>query len=146
MKKTILRFPFTTSARRGQSLVELALTLTALIILLAGIIDFGVAYFSYIALRDAAEEGAVYGAMCPSDTAGIENRIRQSSSNPVNLADTTYVTVTVRTADAHPDPGDILQVTVMYRYITILPFLAGNSILLRAQVTTLILTTSCSVP
>lgn len=146
MKKIVLPFPFSVSVRRGQSLVELALTLTALIILLAGVIDFGVAYFSYIALRDAAEEGAVYGAMCPTDTVGIEDRIRQSSSNPVDLMDTTYVTVTVRTSDAHPDPGDILQVTVMYRYITVLPFLAGNSIPLRAQVTTLILTSDCSVP
>lgn len=137
---------FSAFRRRGQSLVELALTITVLIILLAGILDFGVAYFSYIALRDAAEEGAVYGAMCPTDTTGIENRIRQSSSSPVDLTNTTYVKVTIQTSDAHPDPGDVLQITVLDRYITILPFLAGNSILLRAQVTTLILTSSCAVP
>lgn len=146
MKKKALLFSLSVPARRGQSLVELALTLTALLILLAGVIDFGVAYFSYIALRDAAEEGAVYGSMCPSDTAGIEERIRQSSSSPVDLTDTQYVAVTVQRSDAHPDPGDILQITVAYRYITILPFLAGNSILLRAQVTTLILTSNCVVP
>jgi len=138
--------PSRSSVRRGQSLVELALTLSVLIILLAGIIDFGVAYFSYVALRDAAEEGALYGSICPTDTAGIETRIRQSSFSPVDLRDTTYVTITVRTSDAHPDPGDLLQVTVIYRYITILPFLAGTSIPLQAQVTTLILTSSCAAP
>ncbi len=138
------RLPF--SMRRGQSLVELALTITALVILLAGIIDFGVAFFSYIALRDAAEEGAVYGAMCPTDLAGIEERIRQSSSSPVNLADTTYVTVTIQRSSSNPKPGDVLQITVAYRYLTILPLLAGNSILLRAQVTAVILTSGCAVP
>jgi|YelNatPaOPRAMG01_1025707.scaffolds.fasta_scaffold215166_1 Flp pilus assembly protein TadG len=138
--------PSRSSVRRGQSLVELALTLSVLIILLAGIIDFGVAYFSYVALRDAAEEGAVYGAMCPTDLAGIEERIRQSSSSPVNLADTTYVTVTIQSSRSNPQPGDVLQITVAYRYLTILPFLAGNSILLRAQVTAVVLTSGCAVP
>ncbi len=133
-------------ARRGQSLVELALTITALTILLAGIIDFGVAFFSYIALRDAAEEGAIYGAMCPTDLAGIEERIRQSSSSPVDLTDTTYVTVTIQRSSPNPQPGDVLRITVAYRYLTILPFLAGNSILLRAQVTAVVLTSTCAAP
>lgn len=143
MKKKTLLFSLSVPARRGQSLVELALTLTALFILLAGVIDFGVAFFSFIALRDAAEEGAIYGAMCPADAAKIEQRIRQSSSNPVDLADTSRVAITVVTSSANPKPGDLLQITVIYRYDTIVPFLTGVSIPLRAQVTAVVLQSGC---
>ncbi len=144
MKKTVLRFPFVAPARRGQSLVELALTLTALMILLAGVIDFGVAFFSFIALRDAAEEGAIYGVMCPADKTKIEQRIRQSSSSPVDLADASRVAVTVVTSSANPKPGDVIQITVIYRYDTIVPFVAGASIPLRAQVTAVVLKAGCN--
>ena len=47
----------------GQSLVELALSMTLLLILLAGVVDLGRAFFTYIALRDAAQEGASYAAV-----------------------------------------------------------------------------------
>jgi len=50
---------------RGQSLVELSLTLTVLLILLSGAVSFGMAYFSYVAIRDAAQEGALYGSLSP---------------------------------------------------------------------------------
>ena len=49
----------------GQSMVELALTLTFLLILLAGTMDLGRAFFTWIEMRDAAQEGAVYGSLCP---------------------------------------------------------------------------------
>ena len=47
----------------GQSLMELALSMTVLLILLAGVVDLGRAFFTYIALRDAAQEGASYAAV-----------------------------------------------------------------------------------
>ena len=50
---------------QGQSLVELALSLTLLLLLLGGAIDLGRMFFTYIALRDAAQEGAIYGSYCP---------------------------------------------------------------------------------
>ena len=62
----------------GQSMVELALTITVLMVLLAGTIDLGRAFFTWIALRDAAQEGASYGSFNPSDTSGIEARVRSN--------------------------------------------------------------------
>ena len=55
---------------RGQSMVELALTITFLMILLAGTIDLGRAFFTWQALRDAAQEGASYGSFKPADVGG----------------------------------------------------------------------------
>jgi Flp pilus assembly protein TadG len=56
---------------RGQSMVELALTITFLMVLLSGTIDMGRAFFTWIALRDAAQEGASYGSIRPNDETGI---------------------------------------------------------------------------
>ncbi|HSB66646.1 MAG TPA: TadE family protein, partial [Anaerolineales bacterium] len=59
----------------GQSMVELALTITLLMMLLAGTIDLGRAFFTWLAMRDAAQEGASYGTFHPSDLNGIRNRV-----------------------------------------------------------------------
>jgi hypothetical protein len=59
----------------GQSMVELALTITILMILLAGVIDMGRAFFTYMAMRDAAQEGAAYGSVNPFDENGTRSRV-----------------------------------------------------------------------
>jgi hypothetical protein len=60
---------------KGQSMVELALTITILMILLAGTIDMGRAFFTYMAMRDAAQEGAAYGSVNPFDENGTRIRV-----------------------------------------------------------------------
>jgi len=51
--------------RRGQSLVEFAITLPVLLLLVMGGIDLGRAYFTTIAVENAAKEGAFYGSRAP---------------------------------------------------------------------------------
>ena len=48
---------------RGQSLVEFALVLPMLMILIFGVIDFGMALRSYITLTNATREGGRYAAI-----------------------------------------------------------------------------------
>jgi Flp pilus assembly protein TadG len=48
---------------QGQSLVELAISMTVLLILLAGLVDLGRGFFTFITLRDAAQEGASYASV-----------------------------------------------------------------------------------
>lgn len=50
---------------RGQALAETALVMVILVLLLSGIIDLGRAFFTYLALHNAAGEGAYYGAAFP---------------------------------------------------------------------------------
>ncbi len=83
---------------RGQSLLELALGMTFLLALLAGVVDMGRAFLTYVALRDAAQEGALYGSIDPRRCDLIENRVRLSSHQPVDLTDTTNVSVTIQIA------------------------------------------------
>ena len=73
--------PLIKFTERGQSLVELAAGLLVLLILVMGIIDLGRVLFYYTTLRDAAQEGAVYGAINPQDCAGIYSRARSPLAN-----------------------------------------------------------------
>jgi Flp pilus assembly protein TadG len=56
-------------AEQGQSLVELAISILFLFFLVAGVVDLGRAFFTYIALRDAAQEGAAYASVARDDPA-----------------------------------------------------------------------------
>ncbi len=63
---------------RGQSLMELSLTLLVLLIMVVGIIDVGRILFYNVSLRDAAEEGVLYGSLRPANVTDIQNRVRSS--------------------------------------------------------------------
>lgn len=67
-------------SERGQSLIEFALTMALLLLLLSGLVDLGRAIFTYMALREAAQEGAMYGSVYPTMTANIEDRVMNSSN------------------------------------------------------------------
>lgn len=162
MKSTIRkRFP---RSSRGQSLVELALMLVVILTLLAGAVDFGSAFFTYISLRDAAQEGALYASMVPvidtypynlynvGDAYNLTNiiaRVRQSSSQPINLAVTTgpkRVEVTP-TFNGLPCSGNSITIRVTYYYQITMPFvgaiLGTQTIPLTAEVTDTILMPIC---
>src|SRR5512138_2942787 len=98
-------------SQKGQSFVELAVALTALMILLAGAIDIGRAYFTFIALRDAAQEGALFGATNPEALSSIESRVRNTSNLPVDLTDTADIDVDITVIGA-ACMGNTIQVDV----------------------------------
>jgi Flp pilus assembly protein TadG len=132
-------------SERGQSLVELSISLVIVLYLLSGMVEFGIAFFQFIQLRDAAQDGALYASIKPFDTTGIVARVRNASSSPLNLADTTAVTVTVSAA---PSPcaangTNAMTVTASYNHRIFMPFLprliGTNIIALSAPVTDTIL-------
>jgi Flp pilus assembly protein TadG len=132
---------------KGQSLVELALTLLIILTLLAGAVDFGMAFFSYVALRDAAQEGALYGSLYPTDTNGIVSRIRQSSSAPVNLSDPSKVTISPPSTPQGACRNRPIIITISYNYQLSMPFIGAildtYTIPLTASVTEMILNPKC---
>lgn len=131
---------------RGQSLVELAISLTAILLLLSGAVDFSIAYFSFSAMQDAAQEGALYGSINPTDEEGIEDRVRQASSNPVNLSNEDLVDVVV-TVPGDACEGNEVRVNVIYDYPISMPFIGAiigsQQITLNATVTDTILQPVC---
>ena len=145
---------------RGQSLVELAITLPILILLLLGTLDFGMAIFSYSMLRDAAQEGAFYGSFNPDNEEEIENRARNISpraedvvfSSPVRLRDTDTVKVKVEALGdacqgATNGVANSIQVKVSYRYPILMPFvgrlIGSNTIPLTGTASNIILQPTC---
>lgn len=151
--KKMMRSLMRSAAQRGQSLVELAISLTVILMLLAGAVDFGMAFFSYSALRDAAQEGALYGSINPTNYDGIRQRVKQTSNRPVNLADDTKVFISISiigeacqgTTNGNTNA---IQVMVAYDYPIIMPFLGvilrKQAIPLRAIVTDTILSPVCT--
>jgi len=95
-------------SEKGASAVEFAIILPILIILVFGIVEFGIAYNNYIALTHAAREGARLAAVNMDEILGIEefeNRIKESapsvsiesitlSGQDGNIGDSVAVTVT----------------------------------------------------
>ena len=151
---------------RGQSLVELAVSLVVLLYLLGGAVEFGIIFFQFVQLRDAAQEGALYGsinAYQDADSNGsidtteqflvnqaeIEQRVRAASSSPIDLTDTTKVTVLAESAAGSTKfcEGEGLTVTVSFTHQIFMPFIpqliGRTSIPLSASVTDTILTPVC---
>lgn len=131
---------------KGQSLVEFAITLVILLILLAGLIDTGRALFTYLALRESAEEGALYGSTDPSDTAAIEERAVNSSDMVRGFETDVNVQVNVIGAAC---TGNAIVVTVTYANFPLtMPFLGtiigSQTIPISATATNTILRPGCT--
>lgn len=83
------------NSERGQSFVELAISLIFLLVLLAAMIDLGWAFYTLIAMRDAAQEAAVFASMCPVDPVdgvslnqdGIRYRLTSTTNAPIDIQD-----------------------------------------------------------
>ncbi len=129
-------------SERGQSFVEMATILPVMIILFAGLIDAGRIFFSYVALRDAAQEGVNYGIYgysqyaVANDVNGfisqVTSRVRTASDAPVNLQDTSSVSVVITqdgvtpfTVSDRPCTGETIIVRVTYQFPIDAPLFGG---------------------
>jgi Flp pilus assembly protein TadG len=73
------------SSEAGSSLVEIAFFLPMLLLVLAGVADFGRAYYLAIEVTGAAHAGAVYGAQNVTDTTGMQNAAKLNSPDVSGL-------------------------------------------------------------
>ena len=109
------------TTERGQTMVEIAVSMVLLLTLLSGVVELGRVFYTYIALREAAWEGAAYGALCPNALA-IESRVRQSAHFPVDLKSPNVAIYSTYIAQ----PGTTLSVKVEYNNFVIgMPFLGA---------------------
>jgi hypothetical protein len=127
---------------RGQSLVEFALGISFILILMAGVLDLGRAYFSFLSLRDAAQEGALYGSLAPPDTVGIRARVRDSSGWPVDFSSFTDAQIQVNVTGPACAGSDI-KVTLQMDFILAAPFIGGSILPLSAEATDTVLQPPC---
>ncbi len=137
---------------RGQSMVEFAVSAVVLIILLVGIVDLSRAIYTYMGLRDAAEEGAIFGSMYPDQQDGIRQRVVDSSSLVRGLGISTEENMDIL-IDTIPDRclGSRIRVWVEYpNFELTMPFLGAligtQTIPIRASVWATIIYPSSSCP
>ena len=117
--------------QRGQGLVELALGGLILALILAGVLDLGRAYFAYIAVADAAAEGAAYGAAFPDKSESeIKDRVVGASGG--------LVSIDPGLVEVDSDGAETITVTVTYNHTLLTPFIQalveGGTIPLRQRV------------
>ena len=105
--------------QRGQALVEFALVLPLLLIVLFLVVDFGVGLTRWIAITNAAREGARLGAVGAQEGA-IRQKTIDTSDGILSAAD---IEVGFSDADGSGDigSGDSVVVDVDYDYNLITP-------------------------
>jgi Flp pilus assembly protein TadG len=149
-----------TKIEKGQSLVELAVSLPVILLILLGTFDFGMALFSYSILRDAAQEGALYASFNPGNKEQIENRARnilprqegEVFSSPVDLRNTDTVSVEIKTIGKNcqgvsKGVANYIEVRVSYNYPIVMPFtgeiIGSDTIKLTGSASNVILQPPC---
>ncbi len=146
--------------KKGQSLIEFAMSLLFLLVLVAGVVDIGRAYFTFVALRDAAQEGASYGAAFPTFCTQIRERIRSSSNTPVDLSalDNSDIAVLISGVDCDIavglglacTPNEIRVEVTMDDFPITMPFMGSilgtQTLSLKADVADTIISNPCSGP
>ena len=126
--------------QRGQSLLEFALVVPILLLIFAGAADLGRIFYTYVAIENAAKEGALYGAryplcdnassLCPSPN-NVDWRARQETTNVIATGDLTVTTACYdRISGAQQvdlrdcEPGDRYEVTATTAFQLITPLLS----------------------
>lgn len=134
---------------RGQSLVELAISLMVILYLLTGAVEFSIALFQYVGIRDAAQEGALYGSIHPLDSTGMKNRAIDAANDVVSLSPAN-VTVTIIGSSCEGTTSgaqNAVKVEIRYSHQIFMPLVAPmigrNTIELYAQTTDVILQPTC---
>lgn len=146
---------------RGQSFMELAISLVFLLILLSAVIDLGWAFYTMVALRDTAQEGASFGAMCPDNPTRVRSRILESATAPINVSDLETGDIEICIVDpASPPPvfgcttnaaavrGNSVRVSLRIQHQILTPFvgtfIGTQSYPLSVTVTNTILVEECA--
>ncbi|HEX2947182.1 MAG TPA: TadE/TadG family type IV pilus assembly protein [Clostridia bacterium] len=107
--------------QKGQSLVETALMLPVILLLLLGIIDFGLLFNNYMVVSNASREGARTAAIGSTDA-----QITAAAGNAAASLDPAKLTITITPDEATGRAsGTPVTVTVKYQYSMITPVIAA---------------------
>ena len=108
--------------QRGQSLVEFALVFPLFILLLAGMIDFGLGLYTYMTINNAARDAARLATTTCSTipcTAAVKARVQADA--PMVAAGEITVTCNGGACTAVTKPGQEIMVQITHGYKMIWP-------------------------
>ena len=120
----------------AQAVVEFAIILPIFLFLLLMAVDFGRMFFTYVQVSNAAREAANYGAVQPTDQAGMQARAVQEknaqSQGEVALDPIVFVCktpagtpITCNAAAGAGGSSNIITVTVVQRFSFLTPLVTG---------------------
>jgi Flp pilus assembly protein TadG len=112
----------------GAAAVEFALVLPLLLLVVVGIIQFGRIYSQQIELEGAANAGARYLAVHPTDTAGARAKTRDAANN-ITLSDADIAA----TATTPCNGTDSVTVVASHVFVFDIPLLPHPDITLRGR-------------
>jgi hypothetical protein len=112
--------------------------LVFLVVVLMGVLDLGRAYFTYLAVKDAASEGAYFGSAYPqctdesvaianpgcAGTNNIDYRVRNTAPQG-GWVEWSEALVVVHHQSVSLQAGQALTVSVSYQYQLITPFVSA---------------------
>ena len=105
---------------KGQSLIEFAILLPLLLLVLMGILEFGLMLNSYLSINNSAREGARLGIV---DGSNLEiNELITSISPNLN---TENLKVNIIPLEGNRKSGDTLTVEVIYNYQVTIPIISN---------------------
>lgn len=104
------------SGKKGQALVETALVLPVIILILMGIIEFGMMFNNYLMVSNLSREAARSAA-----TGATDSQINDLADSIGGTLDKAKLTITITPVQAQRKKGDEVVVTVKYNYDLITP-------------------------
>ena len=141
------------SSEHGAASVEFALSVTALLTLIFGILAMCMALYSYHFVSEAAREGTRYamvrgndcskygkfGSNCPITTSAPVQTYVRSLTYPGINTNNMNVTTTWPTASCSPAitpcnyPGNLVRVSVSYQFPLSIPFIPARTLTMTSQ-------------
>lgn len=121
-------------SQRGAAALEFAIVLPVLLLLLVGIVDFGLVFGAQSQVANAAREGARTGALTGKKTlaesaarAGLTGLPGAANVGTTAVASCTKDAGTCSLTDTTSDTGNTITVTVTYVHTWLSPVLLGFS-------------------
>ncbi|MGI6621922.1 MAG: pilus assembly protein [Clostridiaceae bacterium] len=103
---------------KGQSLVETAIILPVILLLVLGIIDFGLIFNNYILITNASREGARLAAL-----GGSDSEIIQTVQDMSGTLDLTKMSIDISPSSSMRKRGSQVKVKITYNAKLITPLI-----------------------
>lgn len=105
---------------KGQALVEFAVVLPILLLVVMGVIEFGIMLNSYLTLQNVTREGVRAGALGSSNNE-IESIIKSGSIG----MEESNISIAITPDDGSRSTGEILTIKVIYNYQLTIPIISS---------------------
>lgn len=117
--------------QKGQALVEFAIILPVILLMVMGIVQFGMMLNSYLSITNAAREGARVGIIGSTNT-----EIRDAITGTSPSLQPEKMIISITPSESTRNSGDTLTVSINYDYELTVPIISNlfnNAVVLKAQ-------------